>query len=281
MKPSSPNPSRSYVPALLILAVVMLCAVLAFAPQSTARERTAPFAELTLVAEHQAPGRIEELSGIYPHPQDANLYYAVANQGPVYRQGDTPKLPLAHRGKLLTVTHEGKVLRSTDLVGGDYGDLAWGDGHLFIASLEPAEILKFDLASEKIVARFPLPGPAGGLEFDAERGVLYAQLFVGHPQLAVIDAKTGAVADSLWSDESAMGLAKVKGDLLCTWSNGFTASSFSELRLLDPKSGRVLARQPLDGVHTSLAPTADGFLSLVLRGTQGDVVVRRYTYTRN
>ena len=261
--------------------VVLMCAVLAAAlvPQAFALDLPEPFASLEVVEEFQAPGRVEELSGIYPHPKEEGLYLVVANQGPVYRQGVTPKLHTAHRGNLLTVNRQGEVLKSTPLVGGDYGGVAYGDGHLFIASLDPAEILKFDPVEEKVVARFPIAGPAGGLEYDAKRHAIYAQLFVGHPHLAVIDANSGEVVETLWSDESAMGLAMVQGDLLCTWSNGFEKPAFSELRLLDNKSGKVLARQPLDGVHTSLAPIADGFLSLVSIGEgTGDVIVRRYAY---
>jgi hypothetical protein len=84
-----------------------------------------------------------------------------------------------------------------------------------------------------------------------------------------------------------MGLAKVGGDLLCTWASGFDAQAWSELRRLDPKTGRVLGRVALShGVHTALAPLdralagTDGFLSLVAvdRGT-GRVVVRQYAYS--
>ena len=242
---------------------------------------------LRVVADLQAPGIEPELSGIYPHPTDPNLYLVVANKRPAYRAGQKPMLPEELRGKLLTVDgRTGEVVRRLDLNGGDYGDLAFGDGHLFISSLEPAEILKVDLDSGRIVSRIPLAGPAGGLEFDRDRGVLVAQLFVGHPHLAVVDPKTGATVDTLWSDESAMGLAKVNGDLLCTWASGFDAQAWSELRLLDPKTGKVQGRVALNGgVHTALAPLdrkvagTDGFLSLVAtdRGT-GRVTVRKYAY---
>lgn len=242
---------------------------------------------LRVVADLQAPGIEPELSGIYPHPTDPNLYLVAANRRPAYRPGQKPMLPEELRGKLLTVDgRTGEVVRRLDLNGGDYGDLAFGDGHLYISSLEPAEILKVDLDNGRIVSRIPLAGPAGGLEFDRDRGVLVAQLFVGHPHLAVVDPKSGATVDTLWSDESAMGLAKVGGDLLCTWASGFDAQAWSELRLLDPKTGKVRGRVGLSGgVHTALAPLdrkvagTDGFLSLVAvdRGT-GRVAVRKYAY---
>lgn len=272
--------NRSSLAGMIFSGAVSLALILLIVPQNLAVDVAEPFAGLEVIEEFQAPGRMEELSGIYPHPEETGQYLVVANRGPVYRQNASPKLAESHRGRLLTVDRDGRVLRSVELVDGDYGGVAYGDGHLFIASLEPAEILKFDPVAEKVVARFPIAGPAGGLEYDAERNAIYAQLFVGYPHLAVVDAASGAVIDTLWSDESAMGLAKVKGDLLCTWSNGFEKPAFSELRLLDQTSGKVLARQPLDGVHTSLAPTADGFLSLVSTGEgSGEVVVRRYAYT--
>jgi len=236
---------------------------------------------LRAVADLKAPGIEPELSGIYPHPTDPGLYLVAANQRPAYRAGQKPMLDPKLRGKLLTVDgRTGKVVRSLDLVKGDYGDLAFGDGHLFVSSLEPAEILKVDLASGRVVSRIPIAGPAGGLEFDRDRGLLVAQLFLGHPQLAVIDPKTGATVDTLWSDESAMGLAKVGGDLLCTWASGFDGQAWSELRRLDAKTGRVQGRFALTGgVHTALAPLPDGFLSLVaVDRDSGRVVVRKYSY---
>lgn len=234
---------------------------------------------LQIVAELKAPGIETELAGVYPHPERDDLYLVVANQNPPYRAGQDAKLPEQYRGRLLTVNGDGEVISATDLVAGDYGGLTANEGYLFVSSLEPAEILKVDLATAEVVARFPVGGPIGGLEYDPERQVLLAQMFIGHPQLAVIDPDTGEQVQALWSDESAMGLASVGGDLLCTWADGFHAEAFAELRLLDPSSGSIVGRVALDEVHTSLAPTDDGFLSLVATGDgSGEVVVRRYRY---
>ncbi|KAK0038794.1 hypothetical protein Bpfe_031511 [Biomphalaria pfeifferi] len=61
----------------------------------------------------------------------------------------------------------------------------------------------------------------------------FAQLFIGFPHLAVVEMKTGATVETLWSDESAMDIAQVSGDWLCTWASGFDKQANSELRLLD------------------------------------------------
>lgn len=244
---------------------------------------------LELVEEYRAPGLEMELSGIYPHPTQAHHYFAVANRNPVYQPGQTPLLDADYRGKLLTVDgRTGEVKAAFDLVDGEYGDIAFGNGELFVSSLEPAEVLRVDPETGAILGRIPLAGPAGGLEFDAERSLLVAQIFTGHPHLAVIDPATGSTVDTLWSDESAMGLAKVNGDLLCTWASRFDEHTYSELRLLDPETGKVQGRLALEGVHTSMAPVVAskgqraGFLAMVSDDRQsGQVTLRRYAYDAN
>jgi hypothetical protein len=272
----SQRSNRSRRTLILALGAALVAAALPLAPLSAGQ------GGLRVVEDWKAPGVEPELSGILPHPTEKGLYYVAANARPAYRPGQSPKLAAELRGKLLTVdAATGDVVASLALNGGDYGDLAYGGGHLFVSSLEPAEILKVDLATGSIVARFPLAGPAGGLEYDGERNVLVAQLFVGHPHLAVIDAATGATVDSLWSDESAMGLAKVGGDLLCTWASGFDEHAKSELRLLDSATGKVKGRAPLSGgVHTAMAPAGDGaFVALVATDrASGAVSVRKYAY---
>lgn len=241
---------------------------------------------LTVIAEFKTPGLECELSGVYPHPQKVDQYYVVTDRHPACRTGQRPLLQDAQRGKLLLVDGpSGRILRSIALVDGDYGDIAANEGHLFISSLEPAEVLDVDLSSEKLVRRIPIAGPAGGLEFDRQRGALIAQLFARSPQLAVIDPRTGSTTATLWSDESAMGLAKVGSDLLCTWASSFDEFATSELRLLDNQTGKVVGRVPLSGgVHTAMAPLrrpdgASGFMVLVATDrTTGSSVVRSYAY---
>lgn len=244
-------------------------------------------ATVLAIEDYKTPGLEAELSGIYPHPKDDSLYYILANHKPPYRTGQKPMLPVEYRGKLLTVKKStGEVVKAVKLGGSDFdfGGLVIADGFFYAASTNDAEIIKVDAESNKIAQRYRLPSPAGGLGYDAERGVLIAQLFIGHPHLAVVDVKTGAIKESLWSDESAMGLAKVDGDWLCTWASGWDPGSFSELRILDPRTGKPSERMPLDGVHTSIAPDTDSkgrpaFISLLtVNSTTGETVVRKFSY---
>jgi hypothetical protein len=189
-----------------------------------------------------------------------------------------------HRGKLLTVNRAGRILKSVRIADDDFGGLAIVDGHAYAALTNGAAIVKADVESGRVLRSFPLPSPAGGLEYDSDRGVLIAQLYVGHPHLALIDIRTGAITETLWSDESAMGLAKVDGDWLCTWASGWDPGAFSELRVIDQSSGRIRARTRLDGVHSVLAAARTNggrpaFMSLVTTDSYtGRTVIRRYSY---
>ena len=270
-----------------LLGVAITLAILAFAISGSsawADNSGSLTKAVALLDEYQTPGIESELSGIYPHPTQSNLYYVLANLKPPYRYGQKPMLPAEYRGKLLTVNREGKVLKAVKLVDDDFGGLTFVDGFAYVATTNSAEILKADPETGKILARFALPSPAGGLDYDADRKALIAQLYVGHPHLAVVDPNTGAIRETLWSDESAMGLIKVAGNWLCTWASGWDPGSFSELRVIDQKSGHVLDRMKLDGVHSSMAPTHDttggaAFLSLVTTDSaSGKTVIRRYSY---
>ena len=256
---------------------------------------TAPFAAhddlnlkltsaFTFVDEYQTPGLESELSGIYPHATNDDLYYVLANQKPPYRPGHTPLLAAEYRGKLLTVDRSERVVKAVKLADDDFGGLTFVDGVAYAALTNDASIIKVNPETGERLARYPLPSPAGGLDYDRDRGALIAQLYVGHPHLALIDIKTGKVVGTRWSDESAMGLVKVDGDWLCTWTSGWDPGSFSELRVIDQATGRVRSRARLENVHSVLAPahTRDGraaFLSLVtVDSTTGRTVIKRYAY---
>ncbi len=243
---------------------------------------------LVLIEEYNAPGSEVELAGIYPHPTNDDWYFVAANSNPAYRNGEKPVLPTEYRGKLLTVNRRtGKIVKAFDLVKGEYGGIGYGENSLFVSSLEPAEILQVNLQNGEILRRIPLSSPAGGLKYDKERSKLVAQLFIGFPHLAIVDLKTGATVQTLWSDESAMDIAKVNGDWLCTWASGFDKQAMSELRLLDSKTGKVKGRVPLDGgVHSSMAPLdkqvagIEGFICLVADRQAGKTTIRRYAYNK-
>lgn len=221
-----------------------------------------------VVGEYLAPGLSTELSGIYPHPTQETLYFVVANKYPNYSKDQKPMLEKKYRGKLLTVERDtAKIVDVSDLSDGDYGGIAFAKEHLYISSLNPSEILKFSLVTKKVVARFPLSAPAGGLEYDESRNALLAQVFLTTPHLAVIDIDTGLTTEMLWSDETAMGLAKVGDTWLCTWSSGFDTNALGELRQLDKQTGKVTGRISLDNVYYATAPVqlpsgSQGFMAM-------------------
>jgi len=246
-------------------------------------------ADIKIIDEWKTPGIEPELSGIYPVENETDTYYVVANKRPTYSMTQKPKLPVEYRGKLLKVDREGQVLQAIPLIDEDYGDMAYGDGYMYVAVQEPPEILKLNPRNWKIEAKFPLAGPAGGLAYDAGRSVLYAQLFVNQPHLAVVDAKSGATIKTLWSDEGALGLKMIHYQLTCVWcGQPYDPGTYAELRLLDPETGRVKARREMPGVGTDscMAPLdgysgdgSKGFMTLVtMNGVSGETIVRRYSY---
>jgi hypothetical protein len=238
-----------------------------------------------LVEEFKTPGLESELSGIYPHPANPDLYYVLTNLKPPYRPGHRPMLEEKYRGKLLTVRRDGTIVKAVRIAEDDFGGLTFVDGAAYVALTNAGTIVKVDPETGKILKTYVLPSPAGGLDYDVTRRALVAQLYVGYPQIALVDIDSGRLVSSLWSDESAMGLAMVDGDWLCTWASGWDPGSVSELRLIDPASGKVRARARLDAVHSVLskATTRDGapaFMTLVTTDSRsGATVIRKYGYT--
>ncbi len=264
--------------------VVVSCALVLGGASAIANDDLKLKAAVTFVDEYQTPGLESELSGIYPHPANDELYYVLANLKPPHRPDHQPMLPVDYRGKLLTVSRDGRVQKAVKIADDDFGGLTFVDGVAYIALTNDASIIAVNPDTGERLRRFALPSPAGGLDFDREKGALIAQLYVGHPHLALVDLASGKVIGTRWSDESAMGLVKVDGDWLCTWTSGWDPGSFSELRVIDQGTGRVRSRMPLDHVHSVLAPARlrDGraaFLSLVtLDSASGKTVIKRYAY---
>jgi hypothetical protein len=243
-----------------------------------------------LVDELRAPGLETELSGIYPHPTRADWYYVVTNGKPVYKAGMKPRLPAELRNKLLLVDLEATIVDTIALPdgGGLFGDLAFDGRHLWLGPLDPPALWKFDLETKEVVARYPLPGPAGGLDYDRATSTIVVQSYVGHPQLVIVDARSGAVVGTRWSDENCQGIKKVGGDWLTVWTSSWDSDAYTELWRLDEESGRPLTRLRLDGIHAAMAPVDrqvagfEGFMTLVHTGSgeTGETVIRRYRYER-
>lgn len=271
-----------------MVAVVSAVAWVGQATGGTAATRGLP-AGLTLVAEYGFRALESEVAGIHPHPTDDALFLVATNSHPAYRAGQQPLLAESDRGKLLFINrHSGDVVRAIALPRGNHGGLAFDGRSLYVSQLEPPQLLEVDLGTGVIRRRIPISGPAGGLEYDGAQGRVLAQLYLSHPHLAVIDPSTGSMVGSLWSDESAMDLARVSGDLLCTWVSSFDEHAFGELRRIDTQTGRVTGRLRLPEVHTSMAALdrsvagLEGFISLVRENTaSGRVVIRRYAYDKS
>lgn len=281
---------RAITVALSVSWLVSVAGLLIEVPAvSVAKENKnadAPLVEL--VDRYKTPGLETELSGIFPHLTDNNLYYVVTNGRPTYKPSMKPMLPEKFRNKLLTVNRNGEIVASMDLPygGGLFGDLKYGVGHLWLGPLDPPALWKLDLETGKVVARYPLPGPAGGIAFDRDRSLIYVQSYIGHPHLAVVDPKTGAIVKSLWSDENCQGMANVDGDLLTVYSSSWDADAYTELWVLDPETGKPRSRTRLNGIHAAMAPLDkkvagfDGFMTLVHKGSgvTGETVIERYRY---
>jgi hypothetical protein len=263
-----------------------LTVALALTALSTGFASTPLPAGLRLLAEYAMPGIEPEISGIQPNPTDDEFYFLLANKKPVYAAQQRPTLPGKWRGKLLSVHARTRaVVRAFDLVDGQYGGLAYGQGHLFVASLNPPEILKVNADTGQIVSRMAVSGPIGGLEYDGDRKALIAQMFTGTPRLEDIDANNGATIQSLWSDETAMDLKKVSGLWLCTWVSGFDERAFGELRLINQETGRVQGRMRLPDALTSMGRLDkkvagyDGFIGMAtLSKNSGTVALRKYAF---
>lgn len=237
---------------------------------------------LKVVDEYKSPGVEAEISGIWPDPRSDGGYYALVNKDPPYRYGQTPMIDTKYRGSMITVDRDGRIAKSVPLADDDFGGLVVAKGKFYAALTNGSEIIEFDPENGSILRRIALPSPAGGLEYDPERDAFIAQLYVGYPHLAIVDRESGRIAENLWSEESAMGLAKVDGDWLCSWASGWDPGSFSELRIIDQKTGYVNDRIMLDKVHSSMAPVVpnrNGFIALVTTDSaSGQTVVRRYSY---
>lgn len=235
-----------------------------------------------VVDEYVSPGLEAELSGIWAHPANDGRYYVLVNKRPPFRPGQRPMIDPKFGGSLITVDRDGKILNAVRVADDDFGGLVVVGGKFYASLTNGSEIVEFDPNSGTISRRIALPSPAGGLEYDPERDSFIAQLYVGYPHLAVADLKSGRIVESMWSEESAMGLAKVDGDWLCSWASGWDPGSISELRVIDQTTGFVKDRMTLEQVHSAMAPILPerrSFLALVTTDSvSGKTAIRKYSY---
>jgi glutamine cyclotransferase len=127
----------------------------------------------------------------------------------------------------------GKTLRSID-VAADAGT-AFDGQHLFQIAAD--RIQKIDPETGRVLATIPAPGRGG------DSGLTWAEgsLWVGHyrdRKIHQIDPQTGAILRTIESSRFVTGVTWVDGEL---W-HGTWEGEESDLRRIDPKTGKVLER---------------------------------------
>jgi glutamine cyclotransferase len=147
----------------------------------------------------------------------------------------------------------GKILRSIDVA--SHAGTAFDGQHLY--QIAEDRILKIDPESGRVLAT--IPAPAGG----GDSGLAWAEgtLWVGDyrsRKIHQIDPQTGTILRSIESNRFVTGVTWVDGEL---W-HGTWEGDESELRRIDPHSGRVLERlemPPGAGVSGLESDGADQF----------------------
>jgi glutamine cyclotransferase len=127
----------------------------------------------------------------------------------------------------------GKTLRSID-VAADAGT-AFDGQHLFQIAAD--RIQKLDPETGRVLATIPAPGRGG------DSGLTWAEgsLWVGHyrdRKIHQIDPQTGEILRTIESSRFVTGVTWIDGEL---W-HGTWEGEASDLRRIDPQSGKVLER---------------------------------------
>ena len=146
----------------------------------------------------------------------------------------------------------GKIVRSID-VAGDAGT-AFDGRHLF--QIAEDRIHKIDLETGRVVATIPAPGGGGDSGLAWAEGTLWVGQYRGR-KIYQIDPETGAVLRTMESNRVVTGVTWIDGEL---W-HGTWEGDESELRRVDPRTGKVLERLEMPpGVGVSgLEADADQF----------------------
>jgi outer membrane protein assembly factor BamB len=153
-------------------------------------------------------------------------------------------------GLLALDPESGKVVRELP-VAGDAGTAFDGE---YLWQLADARIQKIDPRTAEVVATIPAPGEG------RDSGLTWAEgtLWVGEHRarkIHQVDARTGAILRTLESDRFVTGVSWVNEELWhATWEG-----EESELRRVDPKTGKVLERLEMPaGANVSGLEAADG-----------------------
>ena len=162
----------------------------------------------------------------------------------------------------------GKTLRSIDVPA--HAGTTFDGQHLF--QLAEGRIQKIDPKTGRVLASIPAPG--GG----DDSGLTWAEgtLWVGQyrdRKIHQIDPDTGAILRTIESNRFVTGVTWIDGEL---W-HGTWEGDESELRRVDPRTGKVLERLEMPpGVHVSGLESNGSDLFLCGGGSTGKVrAVRR------
>lgn len=146
-------------------------------------------------------------------------------------------------------TKSGKTVRSIDVAA--HAGTAFDGRHLFQIAEE--RIQKIDPTTGRVLASIPAPG--GG----SDSGLAWAEgtLWVGQyreRKIHQIDPETGAVLRTIESNRFVTGVTWTHGEL---W-HGTLENDQSELRRVDPRTGKVLERLEMPAGMAVSGLEADG-----------------------
>jgi glutamine cyclotransferase len=145
------------------------------------------------------------------------------------------------------------------------------DGRYFY-QLAEARIQKIDPATGAVVATLPAPGKGNDSGLTWAEGTLWVGQYRDR-KIHQIDPQTGAILRTIESNRFVTGVTWVDGEL---W-HGIWEDDRSEIRRIDPESGKVLARLTLpEGVTVSGLESDGADLFYAGGGSSGKVrAVRR------
>jgi len=129
----------------------------------------------------------------------------------------------------------GKTLRSIDVAA--HAGTAFDGEHLY--QLAENRIQKIDPKSGRVVDSIPAPGGGGDSGLTWAEGTLWVGQYRDR-KIHQVDPQTGAILRTIESNRFVTGVTWVEGDL---W-HGTSEADESELRRIDPRTGKVL--QQLD-----------------------------------
>ncbi|CAM5767163.1 hypothetical protein LMIY3S_02069 [Labrys miyagiensis] len=146
-------------------------------------------------------------------------------------------------------TKSGKTVRSIDVAA--HAGTAFDGRHLFQIAEE--RIQKIDPTTGRVLASIPAPGGGG------DSGLAWAEgtLWVGQyreRKIHQIDPETGAVLRTIESNRFVTGVTWTHGEL---W-HGTLENDQSELRRVDPRTGKVLERLEMPAGMAVSGLEADG-----------------------